>query len=641
MSSKLSHEISKYGRLDVAIHGKAEFFYNELESLGLIDYLKGLDHLGFISKSHPGNNHKRWDYVILQLYLLHKLKHNVFKNGLSSSHRITEGYEISGLEILQVAVLFSNIGHLPGTLASEKSLFKNLQRYPQRKSDFLSFVNQDSRWQDYVDKVFEDYDYYKVKYLCALNLVYKNFNDQQLKDILHLFFSKSIEEDNRSLGKLKWVFLRVRQLSFIYLDSYNSDFSFHIDITRILLNPFNYKSLFNVNSKDYEDYFDSIETTLSKKLYISEKSSQDLIHNEKKFEEYLDKEFKRTGSNKLDYKNLVISLFDRSVRKFQVERSDNNHCYQFYISKEDTNIFGTTFTFFDWKSAQNNLYTKEDELTTSLNKSLSSKDHRVCLIHDQRKKLLFNNLVVKRESIGESDFLQFLLNYVNVHKDVLKEYKPSDSLAATLRPIAYSNLSVHYCRKVMSHLLKLCFKQQTDEELSIYIKFDKLNETEKLLEHGLRPTGYLKGISSIRTFQSELNSANSDMPLEIKNNHKIIDFLISNKIGIKRNINLFYSILPMEVDLYKSNIAQLHTNQNPETVDTLTDIDAVLIAFNKSQIELYLIEGKNTTGFQSAVQDDFDNKIKPIFRFPSLFPAHEIVNSTGAKGGFVKFEFSS
>lgn len=58
MNRIISHELSKFGKLDIALHAKSTVFYNQLENDRLIDYLKNLEHLGFISKSHPGNNDK-------------------------------------------------------------------------------------------------------------------------------------------------------------------------------------------------------------------------------------------------------------------------------------------------------------------------------------------------------------------------------------------------------------------------------------------------------------------------------------------------------------------------------------------------------------------------------------------------------
>ncbi len=169
MNKIISHELSKFGKVDIALHKESAIFYDLLEEKGIINYLKNLDHLGFISKSHPGNNHKRWDYVMLQLYILHKLKDEVFRTGLSSGHRIDGRHEVSGLVILQIAVFFSNIGHLKGTLSSEVGFLDFLERNNYAKSDFLSNISDSQDWMDFTNNIINNKDYYKIKYIIALN----------------------------------------------------------------------------------------------------------------------------------------------------------------------------------------------------------------------------------------------------------------------------------------------------------------------------------------------------------------------------------------------------------------------------------------------------------------------------------------
>jgi|SRR5690554_2413493 len=177
MNRIISHELSKFGRIHIALHAQSNVFYEQLESDGLIDYLKGLNHLGFISKSNPGNNHKRWDYIMLQFYILHKLKDEVFRTGLSSNHRIDNQKQTSGLVILQIAILFANIGHLKGTLSSEIALLNFLENNEDQKNIFLNKINLSENWKSFADNIINNKDYYKVKYLIALNYILEKDTD--------------------------------------------------------------------------------------------------------------------------------------------------------------------------------------------------------------------------------------------------------------------------------------------------------------------------------------------------------------------------------------------------------------------------------------------------------------------------------
>jgi hypothetical protein len=141
----------------------------------------------------------------------------------------------------------------------------------------------------------------------------KNVKDAEIKKIILLFFKNALIDDEPKLRKLKWIFHKVRQISFIYLDSFNSDFPFQIDISKILLNIYNYKTLFNPNSFDFETFFDSGETTLTKKLYISPKAANALHANSVHFNSYLKKQLLKRGYNKLEFNDFLKSFISRTI----------------------------------------------------------------------------------------------------------------------------------------------------------------------------------------------------------------------------------------------------------------------------------------------------------------------------------------
>lgn len=240
----VSHELSNVGKLDISLHGIAATFYDQLNSDGIIDYLKDLNHLGFISKSHPGNNHKRWDYVCLQLFLLQKLKHSTFKTGLNSNTEV-DGRSASNQEILQTFILFANIGHLEGTLASEKGLHDFLAQNSGAKDDFLKEIGKTSDFTEIIDKVFLQYDFYKIKYLVGLNYVLANVTDVRVLQAIKLVLKKYLSNDDSKFEKLRTLFLKIRKVSFIYLDSFHCQTPIQVNLSKILVNIFSYDALFN------------------------------------------------------------------------------------------------------------------------------------------------------------------------------------------------------------------------------------------------------------------------------------------------------------------------------------------------------------------------------------------------------------
>ncbi len=638
MSKLVSHEVSKFGRFDIVFHSEAEIFYNLLKDKGLIDYLKDLDHLGFITKAHPGNNHKRWDYVMLQLYLLHKLKDGVFKYGLSNNCKIDEDTEISsGLSLIQIAILFSNIGHLPGTIAAEKALYHYLEENPNRKTEFLSPFIDNIVWKSFSDNVFDNHDFYKVKHLIAANFTYKYVADETLRKSIEFFFKGKIDNDPDKLKKFKWLFLKIRQVSFIYLDSFNSDFPFHIDISKILLNLFNYKTLFNTNSKDFDGFFETCETSLSKKLYLSERSAINLKHNEELFKKHLKSEFNRGGENKLKFDDFIINYTGRAVPDFRITDGNGHFCYQFYLSKEDINIFGNRLRIFDYDTAFINLFNRRNELESLINRKLENKNHKISLIQDQRRTLFYNNLLIDKVAIKAEEIEQFMLNYLKVHLEFINEFKNSNTEGHSHfkdLDLATNNLLKHYSRKVFLQLFKFLFSYKLN--LSVYVKFENQNLISKLFQaKNINGTGYVKGKSKLINLFNDL-SGQEYIPADIKNNHNILKWIVENEVEIDYNFNAFYCLFPLEVEKHEEDIEELHKHQNFEKITTITDIDAALLIFSKSKFEFYIIEGKDSGNLVRDVNKDF-KKIKKNFHFNSNFPEVKIVNQTDAKGGYIKY----
>jgi hypothetical protein len=404
-----------------------------------------------------------------------------------------------------------------------------------------------------------------------------------------------------------------------------------------LLNTGNYKTVFNPNSFDFDTFYDSCETTLTKKLYISEFASLLLEHNRNSFIDYLGKEVTRKGNNKLDFTNILCSLYNRNVKSFEISNPKNQKCFQFFLSKEDIEFFGIKQELFNYQEASFKNYKNESYLNSLLNKNLTDKKNRVSLIHDGRKSMYFNNLILNIPDIIEGEQKQFLLNYFNVHKQFLEKFEYTGNFP-NFKTIATTFLFKHYSRKVFLQLTKVLFKY--DYQLSAYIKFDNQQLIYELAKSfpTFTPTGYIKSkVNLLEIINKYLTIAT--IPNDIKNNFRIAKYIIENVTSIKRYFNAFYCLFPIELDRYDLDPSKLYMQQNPESVQTLTDIDLLLVLFNERKYELYIIEGKDQdNGFEAAVRDDFNNRIIPNLRYPINISPIQIVNVNQAKGGYIKIE---
>ncbi|MBD3636001.1 MAG: hypothetical protein HUJ25_01565 [Crocinitomicaceae bacterium] len=631
----IEHEISKFGKLEVVLHKSSKAFYDILEEHGIVNHLKRIDQLGFISKSHPGNNHKRWDYVCLQLYFLHRLKHATFREGLNSANIKGLDKDMSRLELLQIAVLFSSIGHLKGSLASEIAFFQILNENPTKKAEFLKPIQVDNTWDNYIKNIFENYDYYKVKNLIGLNFVKNHLDNKKIEKAIEIFFKNALEEDRAELRRLKLIFLRIRQISFVYLDSFNSDFPFQIDISKVLLNIFNYNTLFNPNSSDFASFLNECETSLSTKLYISAKSCELLEVNREYFKKEFAKSIKSKSKSKLDFKDFLKSF--TSQPNFEVLNAGFDNSFQYYISKEDINLFYNKLEFFDYNYAQKEIHGESKKFLSVLRKKLKSKnDFNLSFIHDQRKSQYYLNLYLKNNAVTDENFLQFLHNYFSLHKKFLSQFKLLSHAKEfdSFNRLAFQHITQHYCRKVFLQLFKILF--ENDKRLNAYIKFDNQVYIQKLIQNKIKyPTGYIEGKKEFLAVLEACNDKESKiLPKDLRNNIGIATQLVKDsKI---RNMKAFYCLFPVELVNVKYDIKKHYECQNPETADQLTDIDLCMVLFNDSSFEFYLIEGKDKNGFRPEIEEDFQKRIKPNFNYQSHIGDMNPMDISGARGGYIK-----
>ncbi|MCH8568983.1 MAG: hypothetical protein LAT67_11990 [Balneolales bacterium] len=618
----LSHGVSKFGKLEIALHRKSLEFYELLESKGVISYLKRVDHLGYVSKSYPGNNHKRWDYVMLQLYLLTKLRDKVFKLGLGSNKKIVDT-EISGLEYLQIVILFSNMGYVNGTLSSQSGMLHFFEKKPNKKTSFLKNIRKHVNWSEYANKVIKEKDYYSLKYVVALNFLSNHDKNNEFKEIVDACLFK----DNKQLNKLNWLHNRIRKICFIYLDSYNSDFPFTIDISKLLLNPANYIKLFNPNSTDFESLFDSIEETLTKKLYIAEKSVIDLYKNSELFNEYLS-----TYHKKIVFENYLPTLI-KLKQNFILEKCEDSNCYQFYLEDNGINYLDKVFSLCKVEDGYKNCKTNKQRHEKDLNSKLSNKCVKVIYVKDYNSKFSFNNIILPKSGLSDSDEKIFILNYLNHHKKFIDSHPYNDHFPDPDKIFKQYFLQ-DYSRKVMLQLLRILFMQSEAITSTAYIDYQYRDAINKLYERGVLSTGFLSGKRSINNILNKIS--NKINYADIDNNFGLLSYLINHKNSINRNVHMFYCLFPVQIDKIGLEAKGLYHHENPKVFDKITDLDMIFVLFNKSKYQLFIVEGKDMRiGAESAIKKDFNENFKPLLNNPTNMPKIEYVFKDGIKGGYI------
>lgn len=280
--------------VNVMLYGKAAKFYECLKDDGIIDKLRKVEQLGVISQIERSASHTRWEYVVLQLYLIQKLIRE--EKGALGKIRIG-GKELSGVEVLQLWVFLFNMGHPPGTFATIRGLVSALNKDKELKEEIENKLLPNelkSKFEDVLRKrdIFNFPKFLSAIYLkksqnCFIKLNYNLF----IKLLLYYF--KDIEkqlneelkaeyEDNKDkIENLRSYFDMIRRLSFLSLDLKHVRFPINIDISEILSDPESYEELLEPYSQ-LNRTLEACEDLLSVTLYHSKNTITQMgIHSKK------------------------------------------------------------------------------------------------------------------------------------------------------------------------------------------------------------------------------------------------------------------------------------------------------------------------------------------------------------------------
>ena len=131
MPDQIAYHFPKHGRLSIHVGGYTRALADLFETQGqLITRLKQTDQLGNLRYFYPGAHHTRYEYLLLQWYLLDRLAQAKavseptlgLGGGVRDLPKLEGAGPPTGVDLLQTAVLLANVGHLPETLAGERAV---------------------------------------------------------------------------------------------------------------------------------------------------------------------------------------------------------------------------------------------------------------------------------------------------------------------------------------------------------------------------------------------------------------------------------------------------------------------------------------------------------------------------------------
>lgn len=160
----LAHSFPVFGSIEVPLHAESSTIFELLKKLPMSGpaHLQKLDHLGELRTVLRCGQHSRYEYLLLQLYLIHFFKHRAKGFGLSSKIALTPTLIVSsGEELLKCWAVLEEFGHLRGTYEAERFLLEAIVRRPKMRSLFIgSFA--DRRSKDFAERVIEDQDIWSL-----------------------------------------------------------------------------------------------------------------------------------------------------------------------------------------------------------------------------------------------------------------------------------------------------------------------------------------------------------------------------------------------------------------------------------------------------------------------------------------------
>ena len=215
-----------------------------------------------------------------QLYLINKLRESKVdrvNTGLSNNKPKIQDTLVSGAEILQIWILLFNAGHLLGTFSNERGLLMSIGTDKKIRQAIRAGLPADQAIRQFFAKVVSEEDMYRLHEILAFFLLERLRRRRKreielLEDILKLYrFEPSQGGERRR--KLKNLFLRIRQASYLYLDSNYSPVPIRFEIGPILFNFDHYiPILFSLDQSPLNKSLESFEDMIVDTFYLSSAS---------------------------------------------------------------------------------------------------------------------------------------------------------------------------------------------------------------------------------------------------------------------------------------------------------------------------------------------------------------------------------
>ncbi|SEI13312.1 hypothetical protein SAMN05192559_11710 [Halobacillus karajensis] len=269
-SINIEYNINGIGVVTPVIYPFVNSLYSN-SKLQIEPRLKDINQLGAIKYIHNGAHYTRYEYVLLQFMLINFMKNNS-EWGLGSKFNFSFlenpvlSYEnkITGAEILELIVLFGNIGHFRETFSSNKVWFHYLFT---NKHDLRNSLKKGlkSNGKTLLDEMLTSANSYKIQWINTLFILSRSekLNDYRL--ICERVFDKILSNKSD-----KWLdlYYKIRKVSYVVLDSHYSHIPISISLQNVLFNENLFVDELSKYSSGLMGAFDRVNDLLEDTLYL-------------------------------------------------------------------------------------------------------------------------------------------------------------------------------------------------------------------------------------------------------------------------------------------------------------------------------------------------------------------------------------
>jgi hypothetical protein len=554
MAEVLEYQLPNLGLLKIFIYPYAKLALDIVNGGNLLAILKINPQLGTIRMAHEGAHHTRWEYVLVQLYIITKLseKSQLIENkleGLSNNDPIIGNHRMSGADLLQSWVILLNIGHLYGTFANERGFLYQLSEDKVLRNCLLSGLPKDRRIVEFANKIIVDgdvYSFHKILSYFFINRLRRKYNDKidLLVSILNLYNFEQSRARER-VSKLKAYFRKIRQSAFLFLDSIYGPVPFTFELGQVLLDIENYKkNIFIDEYSELQTALNNFEDLLSESFYLNKISMHSYGNQSRLFANILRE--KRGEIYKI--KTLNAFLKDNNELELTDPMSNLYDLVRFWIDDNNNNV---------------NLSIIQDIRTIGLEKYWNNAlpgSRCICTIEKEPKDMMMGITLSIKKDIQKQQCAKICMQILQLISSFQREYNdrlPENGNDYMVFEQSYKDILLYLLNKYWQNIYTMSYiysenpdfwvlERGTIKTISIIEKMMELFKSQKMHQDRLNEIITLKmAIEDIR--------------------HRSVILFTTSQILIKK---------------YEDN-------------SHITDLDTVAVISDSSQLSLLLLEAKN------------------------------------------------